>query len=59
MESKLKAYFVTVRIDESRTRDYRVMAASEYNAKWIHTQINQGAKIIGVRLVDRSTAVNS
>ena len=50
---------MTVRIDESRTRDYRVMAASEYNAKWIHRQINQGAKIIGVRLVDRSTAVNS
>lgn len=59
MESRLEPYFVTIRIDEERTRDYRVMARSAYNAQWLYHEINPQAKIVKVRPVNRSSPVNS
>lgn len=58
MENKQIAYFVTVRVDETRTRDYRVVARSAYSAQWIFKQINPTAKVISIRPVNRVSEVS-
>jgi hypothetical protein len=53
MESKEIEYFVTVRVDEMRTRDYRITARNAYNARWVFLQVNPTAKVISIRPVNR------
>jgi len=42
-------WIITVRIDESRTRDYRVRARSAYHARWLFGQLNPSHRVIAIR----------
>ena len=42
-------WWVTVRLDPTRTQDYRVPARNEYAAGWLWRQLQPGAEIICVR----------
>lgn len=49
MEAKQAEYFVTVRVDETRTKDYRVKARNAYSARWLFDIANPGANVILTR----------
>ena len=47
-------YLVTVRLDESRTRDHSIEARSAYNAGWLYRQLHPQARIIAIRLAHKT-----
>ena len=47
--AELKPWLITVRLDESRTRDYRVNASSAYHARWLFLQLNRGHRVVQIR----------
>jgi hypothetical protein len=49
MNADYRDFFVTVRISETQTRDYRVRSHSAHGARAQHLQKHPGAKITGVR----------
>lgn len=46
---ELKPWLITVRVDETRTRDYRVSASSAYHARWLFLQVNPGHRVVQIR----------
>lgn len=48
-----RSFWVTLRLDATRTQDIRLEARSYWAAWWLAGVLHPGAEIIGVRLVDR------
>jgi len=42
-------WLVTIRIDESRTRDVTITARSHYHARWLYHRLNPNHTILAVR----------
>lgn len=42
-------WWVTVRVDPTRTRDERIAARSAWAAGWLFRQLNPGADVLQVR----------
>ncbi len=53
MDADYRAYLVTVRIDEGRTRDYGIRAHSAWAAGAQLRQLHPNARIIAIRLQHR------
>ena len=49
MRPKLIDWLVTIRVDESRTRDLAIRAESAYNAGWLCRELNPGVKVLAIR----------
>lgn len=53
MSPELRDWWVTVRLDPTRTRDYLVAARSAYAAGWLWRQLHPGDDVVMVRLAAR------
>lgn len=42
-------WYVTIRLDESRTRDVIINARSRYHARWLYNQMHPNHTILAVR----------
>jgi hypothetical protein len=58
MEADYRAYLVTVRIDESRTRDYGIRAHSAWAAGAHLRQLHPHARIVAIRRRYRDTSTS-
>jgi hypothetical protein len=52
MRPPLRRFLVTVRVDESRTRDVCLRADSAYAAGWLCRQLHEGVRITAIRYAD-------
>lgn len=50
----MRDWWVTIRLDPTRTRDERIKARSEFQASWLYRQLNPGIEVLGVRPVPNS-----
>lgn len=48
---ELKAFWVTVRVDHSRTQDHRIAARSAWAAGWLWRQLHPDHTVVMVREV--------
>lgn len=49
--AELRSYWVTVRLDPGRTKDFRVKARSEWSAGWLWRQLHPADAVLMVREV--------
>lgn len=49
MRPELSDWWVTVRLDACRTRDFRIQARNAYAAGWLWRELQPGAEIIHIR----------
>jgi hypothetical protein len=49
MRPDLCDWWVTVRLDASRTRDYRIKAHGQWSAGWLWRKLHPTAEIIHIR----------
>ena len=52
-----RPYWVTLRLDATRTQDIRLEARSHWAAYWLARVLHPGVEVIGVRLADRQTQI--
>jgi hypothetical protein len=49
----MRAWWVTIRLDPTRTQDIRLLASSRWAAWWLARQLHPGLEVLGVREVPR------
>lgn len=49
MNITMRSYWVTVRIDPTRTADHRIVARSPWAASWLYQQLHPGRDVLMVR----------
>lgn len=54
MPPSLSPWWVTIRLDPTRTRDDLIQARSQWSAGWLYRVLHPGVEVLSVRPVQRS-----